>query len=158
MVGCRVGCQLLSVGLGGWVGLVGLRKRIEAELKGTAKAEAHRAVERQAKRTRSKALEGENQQRTQGKRQGRQMKECQRRDSAGAAAAAVQWEASKPEDSEERDRTDKKRKAGEEHPVDPHRGRSGHGGSRWNARCRRRGSATERFEFGSLQEAMSRGG
>ena len=101
---------------------------MEAELKGTAKAEAaqrrrkeymDRVVDRQAKRTRSMTPEGENQQKTQKETTG-QADEGMLAQGSGRSSSDAMG-ASKPEDSEKRDRTDKKSKTDEEHPEDPKR-------------------------------------
>ena len=59
--------------------------------------------------------------RHKGKRLGRQMKECQRQDLAGAAAAALQWERANLKTPRRGDSRGNKRKADEVHPEDPER-------------------------------------
>ena len=80
-----------------------------------------RAVERQAKRTRSTTLEGENQQNTQGKTTGQTDEGKPAQGSGGRSSSSGAMGANQPEKLEERDRTDKKRKAYEESPEDPER-------------------------------------
>ena len=118
------GCMSLLRRTAGQAHTEKCRKRMEAELKGTAKAEAAKRrmkeyterVERQAKRTRSKTLK----QKTQGETTGQTDEGIPAQGSGGSSSSGAMG-ANKPEDSEVLDRTDKKRQADEEHPEDPER-------------------------------------
>ena len=106
-------------------------RNVEREWKGDRRAKAEAAKDdgrstwteqsRHAKRKRSTTLEGEGQQKTQRATTGQTHEGMQPQRSGGSSSSSGAMGANKSEDFEERDTTDKRRKADEVHPEDPER-------------------------------------